>query len=172
MLRRVMPKTLAGQLIVMLACVLIVAQAINLTLLVGSQRLQARSIAHQTAIEHAARLIIKLPENLSTDMPLVLRKERGGPQGAFFLSKYNRAENVKHTKNLPRYNARFASLLAAEGITPLRTSVIFLPQGPGLEFKNIERKSGHISGSLEQDDFYHPPRGPRPLGGCRLLIVT
>ncbi len=110
MLLRFVPKTVAGQLIAMLACVLIVAQIINLALLVGSQRMQARSNAHQNAIEHAARLIAELPENLPTNLPYALRNERGGPQGAFFLSAVNRAENIKNTKKLPRYNARFESL--------------------------------------------------------------
>lgn len=185
MFRHMVPKTLLGQLIAMLACVLSVAQAINLTVLVGSQRLQARSIAHQAAIEHAARLIANLPEDLSTDFPLILRKERGGPQGAFFLSANNRAEPVENTKTLARYNARFAALLAAEGLTPLQTSVIFSPQGPGFSGRNNQRESRLVATTRGQkgrpplklqNGLYPPPHGRgrppgfqgRPLNGRHL----
>jgi len=177
MLLRFVPKTVAGQLIAMLACVLIVAQIINLALLVGSQRMQARSNAHQNAIEHAARLIAELPENLPTNLPYALRNERGGPQGAFFLSTVNRAENIKNTKKLPRYNARFESLLAAEGVRSLRTSVTFLPQGPGLRASDDKLKGGHLPPRPDQkvmrhppepqEGLYHPPQRPRPPGAGR-----
>lgn len=163
MFRRFLPKTVAGQLIVILAFVLIFAQIINLALLVGSQRIQARSIAYQNAMEHAARVISDLPDELPTDLPFVLRHERGGARGTFFLSTSDRADDAIGVKSLPRYNARFQRILGDAGIKPLQTTVTFLPVAPPLpsELAHGDRlRRPALFGRREQ-------RGPPPRGKPR-----
>lgn len=159
MISRLLPKTLVGQLITMLAIVLIIAQAVNLALLVGSQRLQERSNAYQSAVEHTVRLIGKLPKDLPERLPYELRQERGGPLGAFFLSNVNRANQRDDVKPLPRYNTKFLTQLQSLGITPLQTSVTFSLNGPNAPSQMKKQ-------SKFKDDFPppHPPRGRPPEG--------
>lgn len=191
MLRRVLPKTMVGQLMAMLVIVLLFAQLINLLILVGEQRIQARSKAFNGAIEHSVRLISNLPEELPITLPYALRNKSGGPQGAFFLSEVNRAKHGTAGQTLSRYSLRFQSALEARSITVLQTSVTFLPDGPvrnrrpppgghpndgrpdGDRFGEDRRPPPPHKGRPRppQDGLYHPPYAPRPggpkLGGPR-----
>lgn len=130
MLQRLIPKTLAGQLITLLAIVLIFAQMVNLALLIGTQRMQAQANSFQMAMEHTTRLISQLPMDLPHDLPHALETERGGPRGAFFLSSTNAASEANEGKEKPRYNTQFQGMLADAEIEFLQTSVRFLPDGP------------------------------------------
>lgn len=153
-MRRLIPRTIVGQLIIMLTAVLIIAQALNLALLVGSQRIQERSNAYQSAIEHSARLISQLPEDLPEQLPYELRRERGGLQGAFFLSEVNRAGQRDGAKPLSRYNAKFMKQLRDNGVVPLATSVTFSSDGARRP-DQLERRRG-LNGR------FPPPRRGRP----------
>ncbi len=156
-MRRLLPQTLVGQLVTLLAIVLIIAQAVNLALLVGSQRLQERSMAYQSAIEHSVRMISKLPEDLPQKLPYELKAERGGPLGAFFISNVNRAATRDNVKSLTRYNNKFVAQLQNVGITPLQTSVTFSMDGPVLP-------NGLPKGVVPQGNpknGFPPPHGPR-----------
>ncbi|MEP3892288.1 MAG: ATP-binding protein [Hellea sp.] len=157
MLRKLIPRTVVGQLMAMLAVVLLIAQIINLALLVGEQRLQARSKAYNEAIEHSVRLITQLPEELPATLPAQLPKTRGGPQGAIFLSQINRAQDNINIEPLPRYNQRFQARLKEEGISPLQTSVSFLKDGP----KRPKAKPSGPEKIYARDNRPPPPRGER-----------
>lgn len=177
MLRKLVPQTVVGQLMVMLAMVLLIAQIINLALLVGEQRIQARSNTYNQAIEHSVRLMAQLPEEIPADLPASLARVRGGPQGAFFISKVNRAQISAEAKPLPRYNQKFQDRLREEGITALQTSVSFLADGPkgpkGEARRGPHRKSGdkrpppprgERRRPPPQDGIFHPRNRPRPPG--------
>ncbi|RKQ69119.1 signal transduction histidine kinase [Litorimonas taeanensis] len=128
--KRLYPRTLAGQLIALLFGVLIIAQLINLVLLVGTQRFQARANAFNTAMEHTARLIAELPEDRPIELPYVLPRERGSVRGVFFVSRDNQVSTNDGGIDQPRYEPRFRTLLEERDITPLRTSIVFFPNRP------------------------------------------
>ena len=178
MLRKLIPQTVVGQLMAMLAIVLLIAQIINLALLVGEQRIQARSNTYNRAIEHSVRLMAQLPEEIPADLPASLTRLRGGPQGAFFISNINRAQIAKEAKPLPRYNQTFQDRLREEGITALQTSVSFLADGPKGPRDEARRGPPRIAGDNRPpppprdgrrkpppQDGVSPPRNrPRPSG--------
>lgn len=151
MLRKIVPHTVVGQLMAMLVIVLLIAQIINLALLVGEQRIQARSKAYNEAIDHSVRLIAQLPEPLPAELPAQLPRARGGPQGAFFLSRINRAQQEEDAASLSRYNQRFQARLKEQGLMPLQTSVTFLADGPKKRPRRADRSA--------KDQRPPPPRG-------------
>lgn len=151
MLRNWLPKTVVGQLVGLLAFVLILAQAINLVLLVGSQRLQARTNTFKAAIEHASRLTAELPETKPSDAPYILNLGRGAPVGSFFISLDNRAEEFDSGQSLIRENALFRIALNEKGVDVRATSVTLLAESP-------------IASSPDPDFRRRPPgrKGGRP----------
>ena len=161
MLRKLIPRTVVGQLMAMLAVVLLIAQIINLALLVGEQRIQARSNAYNEAIEHSVRSIAQLPGELPAELPAQLARTRGGPPGAVFLSKTNRAQQEEDAKPLPRYNQKFQARLKEEGITALQTSVTFLADGPKAPPKRPMGEAPQRENRFAGDNRPPPPRGER-----------
>lgn len=157
MLTRFLPKTLVGQFIGLLAIVLIIAQIINLALLVGTQRYQAQSSAYQIAIGNAVQFLSELPEDIPTALPYRVPLQRGSPRAAVFLSLSNGALENKEAKTLPRYNMRFKTLLAERGITVLQTSVTHLPNEAQRSYGGNARTDKNLPPPLERT------RPPRPL---------
>lgn len=158
MLRKWLPKTVVGQLMALLSIVLILAQAINLVLLVGSQRLQARTNTFNAAIEQASRLVADLPETSVSDAPYVLKLGRGTPVGSFFISQDNRAEELYSGKFLVRENALFREALDEKGVEVRATSVTFLAESPiGLP------PEPDFRGPLPRERAGRPPRERREL---------
>ena len=177
-LSRFLPRTLVGQLMALLVAVLVIAQMINLALLVGVQRLQARSNAYTAAIDHTARLIAELPEDIPSDLPYYFPSKRGEPIGSYFLSADNMAavrpheaaDALKGWANLPRQNSRFQGLLSARGLTPLQTTVSFLPISSRPPPNRGERTGGPPRGAPRDGASFETGverRPPPPLGGPR-----
>lgn len=163
MLRIFVPRTVVGQLMAMLAIVLLLGQVINLALLVGEQRLQARSKAYNEVIEYSSRLIAQLPDELPSRLPSRLPRLAGGPEGEFFLSQINRAEHRKDIKSLPRYNARFQAMLKDQGVSSLQTSVTFLSNGP----QKLDTVSQRVVLENGENVVLYRPPPPRGLYGER-----
>lgn len=151
LMRRFTPRTLVGQLMLVLAAVLILAQIINLSLLVGMQRIQARSQAFQEAVNYTAELMNKVPAQLPQQYPYIIPTGRGGPQGSFFISQDNLAIELEEVKHLPRYNNQFQAELEARGLAPSQTFVTFLARSPA-DRVGIRRTDADVP----------PPRRPRP----------
>lgn len=172
MLRRFLPKTVVGQLMVLLATVLVFAQIVNLGLLVGAQRLQARASAFDAAVDHAVRLIVQLPEDQYLNVPYSLAPERGGPTGSFFLSHANVAEQFDKAEELAGYNSRFKRALEYNGVVPIATSVTFMSKSPignpprvGMEGPPRPRTGRGARPERRSDDrTFLPPPPRRGLG--------
>ena len=130
--KRLIPQTLVGQLMALLFSVLLIGQIVNLSLLVGTQRLQARDNAYAEAMDHAAFLLTQVPEDLYVDLPYLLPQGRGALPGSYFLSADNEASLMSPDVqvDLPRYHTKFAYLLEARGFKVFQTSMSLFPDGP------------------------------------------
>ena len=165
MLKKLVPRTLSGQLMGLLFGVLIIAQVINLALLVGTQRFQARDSAFNSAIDHTARLIAELPDEIPDDLPYMFPRERGGVRGSFFITTDNLVDTNEGGKYLPRYNLRFQDALEERGVTPLQTYVVFFPDGHASRSARAYQEGGQIDAPSRS----RPTPGLNDMDGDRRL---
>lgn len=156
---RFVPKTVAGQLMFLLIVVLLLAQAVNLVLLVGERQLQSRTAEYREAIERAASNARNIPNPLPENLPYQIRKN-SQLLGAFFLSEQNRAERARKSKQLPKHAKRFEVALQNEGLNPINVEVVLLPDGPP---PRRGEQDGRRRPPVNDDGFR-----PRPRDGEKL----
>lgn len=124
-LSRIVPKTLAGQLIALLIVVLLIGQVINLTLIVGERRIQLRTVQYRNFISETVEHVKRLPEFDDAEVPFSVLQNEKMP-GAFFITKKNHAAIAPRAQRLEKYENLYADSLRAAGIEPLSVMVVRL----------------------------------------------
>ena len=160
-MRFLMPKTIAGQLIALLAVVLIAAQIVNLLLIVGERRIQARTNIFHNVMDKTIHHLTGLPSPLPARLPYTLPPSPGLP-GVFFLSHNNRAKDVRKPQLLPKYQRQLEQMIEQKGISVLSVDVVLRPDGPK------DRKVNRLANDYKPKKHRHGPRRPpkhHPLMG-------
>ncbi len=172
-MRSIFPKTLSGQLLVLLVIVLLVAQALNLLLLVDERRLQSDAAEYRQAIDRMAVQLVAIPDPVpaARDLPYEL-PNRNRAQGIFFLSINNRALIAAHARSLSQYETRLDRALRAAGVQPLSVSVAKRqhlgakpPMGRNLKNEAIDLQDSRRGAYRRPPERReHPPRRERRDG--------
>lgn len=109
-LKRLLPKNISGQLMLLVAMSLIVAQAINLVILIGESRLRARSDIIETVIDSIVNRVRDLPEVSGNKLPFELRGQEFR-DGRFFLSNNSSVAKTGKELLLDGYDKEIAAML-------------------------------------------------------------
>ena len=176
-MRKIFPQTIAAQLVSLLIVILLIGQAVNLFLIIGERRIQARAQQFKYVIEQTVSRATMLPDISSVELPFVLRPN-GQLRGAFFLSRNNRALIIKDTKHLKRYERIYTEKLRSAGINPLNVHVYLRTKRRG---KPPQRMQGGRLPNKQRmrplpprDDLFrpsHPPDPTRPSAPSMQEIV-
>lgn len=122
-MNRFLPKTLTGQLILLLVTVLLISQVMNLFLLVGERRVIARSSQYNMIIDRMVEEAGDLPTFDRTDLPLLIHEGHPG-KGVYFLSTHNRSTHYEQANRQPAYEAQLLKQMSDVGLSPLTVMVV------------------------------------------------
>lgn len=185
-LSRILPQTLAGQLIALLVIVMLIGQVINLTLIVGERRIQTRVILYRNIINETVDHARKLPDIGTAILPFGMPLNEKLP-GAFFVSRNNRAGQIPKTVRLEKYEKRYAEALRAANIEPISVMVVRQskiwqgqrrppPDGFGQgerRWPPPPRRRAENRGGPGLQDGYRPPDPNGPAApGIQVLILS
>lgn len=148
LLVRVWPRTLAGQLTLALTGVLLVAQVLNVFLLMGERRIVGRAAHMQAAVARFVVLAESTPTPRRVGPPRTVF-EGGRVIGVAFFSRANQAASEDAYQRRPDYERRLRRGLTAAGLTP---STVTVSAGRWAE------KAGERPGGAPR----FGPGGPRP----------
>lgn len=115
--------TVAQQLMVVLIIVLLIAQMINLTLLVGERRLVVQASNYDNALQQAIQSISTLPNIDEIELPYTLPDNSNLP-AVFFLSISNHAAAGFNSTRLPDLEKQLAQVLSEKNIEALSTKIV------------------------------------------------
>lgn len=168
---RILPRTMAGQLIALLIVVLLIGQFINLAIIIGERRIQLRSFQYRNIISETVAHINNVPPYADRDIPFSVPQNEKMP-GTYFITRYNRASTMPNAHRLEKYEKQFEDNLRAAGIEPL--SVMIMRQEKMVPNKRPPpppRQSGKRF-RRDRPDFGRPldrrPDGPRGFRPPRL----
>lgn len=130
-LSHLLPKNVSGQLMLLVALSLIVAQAINLYILVGESRLRARSNIIETVIDNIVNHVQDLPDINGRKLPYELRG-RQFTGGRFYLSKVSSVSRLEQTRLLKGYDAEITAMLNHQQLEYQDFSLALRPFKPKL----------------------------------------
>lgn len=158
-MKRFLPQTVAGQLIVLFVIVLLGAQALNLSLLIGERQGASRASHYQTVIGRVideARMFGPIDR---ADLPIQLSTP-GSRAGLYFLSASDRTASIPDGTRLRNYETRLNTALREAGVEPLNVSVLRHKLQPSSEGAPAPGTAG------EEAQFRDPnaPPGPPPFG--------
>ena len=161
-LSRLLPKNVSGQLMLLVALSLIVAQAINLYILVGESRLRARSNIIETVIDNIVNHVQDLPDINGRRLPYELRG-RQFTGGRFYLSKVSSVSRLEQTRLLKGYDTEITAMLNhqqleyqdfALALRPFKPKLLDLELGENFEGE----KHGWVQVARSDFDRYAFPR--------------
>lgn len=181
-MKKLFPQTIAAQLIALLVLALLIGQVVNLFLIVGERRVQARVQQFKQVIEVVVERAKTLPDFEDLDLPYTLR-QNGQLRGAYFLSRNNRALTQRDTKRLPKYERRYKNKLEEAGIVPLNIHVALLSKRPRggppprpPRDRRLGPPNGRRDGPPDRPDQFRPRRRPDPTGppapGMQEIILS
>lgn len=182
---RLLPQSLAGQMILLLIGALLLAQVLNAYFLLGERRFVARATHYGAVINRMVDALALAPPDVErVRLPLVLL-EPPALEGAVFISRHQRTTLIDDGRDLPRYAEMLRDRLTDAGLTPLNTSALVhrlgtvrdAPEGDppavgGRQGSPMGRPSEPPSGggpAMGNDSRPPPPPGaggrPRPGAG-------
>ena len=150
-LKRLLPKNISGQLMLLVALSLIVAQAINLIILIGESRLRARSDIIETVIDSIVNRVQDLPEVSDNKLPFELRG-REFRDGRFFLSNNSSVAETDKELLLDGYDKEIATMLDLRQFRYIDFALALRP----ISLKNQKGLKGTWPGGASRR---RPPRG-------------
>jgi len=159
----VTPKTIFSQLITLLFIVLIFAQLVNLFIIVGEQRIQARANIFSTAMDQTIQIIQQLPKDKKLEPDRIVEDQ--GRNGIFFLSKKNKAIEAKETKRLKNYEKTLAKMLVEKNIPHQSLSIALNTKGTHEGhplFDPKQQRNPKFQQHTHHRDIPPPPNNHRP----------
>lgn len=163
-LKRLLPKNISGQLMLLVAISLIVAQAINLVILIGENRLRARSDIIETVIDSIVNRVQDLPEVSRIKLPYELRG-REFRDGRFFISNNSDVAETGEELILDGYDKEIASMLDQRQFHYLDFALALRPisrkNRKGLNWSRPDRAFRHRSPRLGPRE-HTPPHLANP----------
>lgn len=157
-------RTLAGQLILLFVGVLLIAQVVNIVMIVGERRLTARSVLYNAAIEEMAEEV----ERRASGDRRRGRVERtpGGPRIHFVVAPHADADRLRDGICMEEYGETLQQRLDALQVSVSRVKVCrgqSLPPPPRPEGRNGDRRPPDRFRSADRPgDRSGPPRRPPP----------
>jgi len=148
---KLIPKTVTSQLMALISVALILAQIVNLIVLIGENRLRARSYIVKYSIQRAIEGLQELPPMHQLALPYELRSRHLG-HGAIYLAKQNRVSQLSDAERLERYERNLKEALKEQQIDFLGVEIALEP-------------ANNIAGDLPEasaDDFPIKRRPPPP----------
>ena len=142
LLNRLLPKNISGQLMLLVALSLVVAQTINLYILVGENRLRARSNIIETVIDKIVNHAQRLPDVDGKKLPYELRgrQYRGG---RYYLSQKSAVSKLNKTRLLKGYDADIELMLNNQQFEYRNFSLALRPFNPKLLDRELGRSRDH-----------------------------
>jgi signal transduction histidine kinase len=128
-IRKLAPKTIASQLMTLLLVVLIFAQVINLLVLIGERRIQARANIFERAMNGSIQKIQALPEQLPRKLPYRIRTSHSTQRTLYFLSKQSIAANVHNVETLDEYEKLLSKMLEEKNIPHYSLNIVLNTSG-------------------------------------------
>lgn len=150
-LKRLFPKNVSSQLMLLVALSLIVAQAINLVILIGESRFRARSDIIETVIDSITNRMRDLPEVASDKLPFELRG-REFNDGRFFLSNNSSVANTGKGRLLDGYDKEITTMLDQQQFRHIDFALALRP----IQINNLEG----FKGPLSDDNFRRRTQPP------------
>lgn len=138
LVNRILPKTVSNQLLLLVALSLILAQTVNLYILVGENRLRARANIIETVIGSVVSHVRQLPTVKEHELPFELRG-RQFRDGRFFLSANSYVSKLDTKLILKGYDNEVASMLNKQLFNYQHFELALRPVNP----KKNNLKRGH-----------------------------
>lgn len=167
--------TVAQQLMIVLIIVLLIAQMINLTLLVGERRLVVQASNYDNALQQTIQSISALPNIDEVELPYTLPNNINLP-AVFFLSISNHAAAGFNSTRLPELEKQLAQILSEQSIEALSTQIVIReirladrpppngsPRPSDLNQTPPNRQSPGLSRRPPPDGNYNGQQGRPPL---------
>ncbi len=155
---RLYPKTITSQTLAIMSFVLLVAQLINLAILVGEHRLRAKANLVESASENVARTLSRIPNLDRIQIPFELRRREIG-DGRAFISTTSRANLIDTDLRLISYESKAKQTLEKYGIRHESLQLTLVPANSRYSYE-LQKQ--------EAQDVRRPPRksfrGPRGKG--------
>lgn len=144
----------------LLTIVLVLAQAVNLFLLLGERNLVTRTNFYNQSVNVSADLMINRPDLSTLRLPYSLRN-RQDLRGAFFYSRRNRAGGQKKAAAKPKLEAKLRSALEENGFSPISIHVRLIKD------RSRSRSSPRTSPETRGNRGMRPPPHRRPNADFR-----
>lgn len=153
------PKTITSQLIVLMSAVLLIAQVINLLILVGENRIRAKANLVNSSMEHASQTIASLPDLNRMKLPHELRG-REFKDGRAYLANRSRALLLDSTIRLESHENQARDVLNKYKVEYKSVQLALVPANSRHSFKLQEEETRQFR--QPKRHRFREPRGKRP----------
>ncbi len=132
-IRRILPNTVTGQLTLLIVATLVVAQLVNLLILIGENRLRAKATMVNYSIRQSISVLQTLPSLSEVNIPYRHHRPRQAA-GAFTITRFNQVTRELRKESLISYENMLRQELDSQGIKYVSIDMALQPNLAGAKF--------------------------------------